>query len=189
MSYHLRLGHLPFFILHRMAKVGLIPKRLAKLKDCSLHCTLCSFGQAHCFPWRCKKTKDGKPSSIRNDPNNALGVDVSINQMISAQPEFIPQVSGHLTAAHMWAATAFVDHFSWHVYVNLMRDQTQVSTLKAKAACKCDANTFHITVSGYCTDNGHFEGEAFWDEVKSVCKQSHFVELAHTTRTQSLNVS
>ena len=65
MSYHQRLLHLPFFILHRMAQLGIIPRRLAKLKDHPPHCASCSFGQAHRRPWRSKRTKDGKTSSIR----------------------------------------------------------------------------------------------------------------------------
>ena len=54
MSYHQRLGHLPFFLLHRLAQLGLIPRRLAKLKDHPPHCASCSFGHAHYYPWHDK---------------------------------------------------------------------------------------------------------------------------------------
>ena len=74
--------------------------------------------------------------------------------MISAQPGLVPQVSGHLTAARIWAATIFLDHMSRHVYVHLMRDQTQASTLESKSAYERHANTFDIGVKSYCADNG-----------------------------------
>ena len=166
MSYHQRLLHLPFFILHRMAQLGIIPRRLTKLKEHPPHCASCSFGQAHRRPWRSKRTKDGKKSSIRRDSDDKPGAGVSIDQMISAQPGLVPQVSGRLTSARIWAATIFLDHFSRHVHVHLMRDQTQASTLEAKAGYERHANTFGITVNSYRADNGRFAEEDFREEVK-----------------------
>ena len=99
------------------------------------------------------------------------GATVSIDQMISAQPGLVPQISGHLTSARIWAATVFVDHFSRHIHVHLMRDQTQASTLEAKAAYERHANTFDISVSGYRADNGRFAEDAFRSEVKK-CMQA-----------------
>jgi len=51
---------------------------------------------------------------------------VLIDQMISAQP-------GRLTSACIWTATIFFDHFSRHIHVHLMKDQTQASTLETNA--------------------------------------------------------
>lgn len=175
MGWHLRLGHLPFFILNRLAQIGLIPRRLRKLKDCAPHCPSCSFGQAHRRPWRSKKSKDGKSSSsIRKETEDKPGATVSIDQMISAQPGLVPQISGHLTAARIWAATIFVDHFSKHVYVHLMRDQTQASTLEAKAAYERNAGTHGVQVRGYRADNGRFAEEEFRKEVNRCMQEITF---------------
>ena len=64
MDYHVRLGHLPFFILHRLAQIGIIPRRLTRVKDHPPRCASCLFGHAHRHPWRSKKTKYGKESNI-----------------------------------------------------------------------------------------------------------------------------
>ena len=36
----------------------------------------------------------------------------SINQMLSAQPDKTPQVTGSPTHTKFWAATVFLDHYS-----------------------------------------------------------------------------
>jgi hypothetical protein len=47
-----------------------------------------------------------------------------------------------------------------------MRDQTQESTLEAKAGYERHANTYGITVDSYRADNGRFAEEDFRNEVK-----------------------
>ena len=170
MSYHLRFHHLPFFILHRLAQLGIIPRRLRKLKDNPPHCPSCAFGQAHRKPWRSKRTNAEKKGTaggkIRKKQENQPGSMASIDQLISAQPGLVPQTSGHLTAARIWAATIFLDHYTRHIYVHLMRDQSQDSTLEAKAAYERHANTFGVDVKAYRADNGRFAEAKFWEEVK-----------------------
>ncbi|KAL7470955.1 hypothetical protein ACHAXS_011261 [Conticribra weissflogii] len=90
--------------------------------------------------------------------------------MISAQPGLIPQVSGHLTRARIWAATIFVDHCSDLVHVHLMRDQTQDSTLAAKASFERFADSNHVQIQSYHADNGRFAEKRFLDEIKR-CNQ------------------
>ena len=51
-------------------------------------------------------------------PGDVLYVD----QIISAQPGRIPQMSGFLTSKRLWGATTFVDYVSDYVYVHFMRD-------------------------------------------------------------------
>ena len=48
------------------------------------------------------------------------GDGVSVDQIVSAQPGLIPQMSGFLTSKILWGATTFVDHVSDYVYVHLM---------------------------------------------------------------------
>ena len=42
-----------------------------------------------------------------------------MDQIISAQPVLIPQMSGLLKNLQIMGATVFLDHYSDHVYVNL----------------------------------------------------------------------
>ena len=62
------------------------------------------------------------------------GDGVSVDQIVSAQPGLIPQMSGFLTSKRLWGATTFVDHGSDYVYVHLMRDLTLNEKLLAKEA-------------------------------------------------------
>ena len=52
-----------------------------------------------------------------------------VDQIVSAQPRLIPQMSGFLTSYRLWGCTTFVDHVSEYVYVNLMRDLSLSETL------------------------------------------------------------
>ena len=59
---------------------------------------------------------------------------MSVDQIVSAQPVLIPQMSGFLTNQRLWGATKFVDHVSNYVYVHLMRYLSLTETLLAKSA-------------------------------------------------------
>ncbi|KAL7461231.1 hypothetical protein ACHAXS_001651, partial [Conticribra weissflogii] len=128
------------------------------------------FGQAHRRPWRTKKSTSGALSSIRKPSDDTPGATVSIDQLLSAQPGLVPQISGHLTRARIWAATVFVDHFTDLVHVHLMRDQTQDSTLKAKASFERLANAYDVQIQSYHADNGRFAEKRFLDEIRR-CNQ------------------
>jgi hypothetical protein len=60
------------------------------------------------------------------------GARASTDQLVSAQPGLIPQISGRLTHQCVNGAKVFVDHCSDHVYVYLMRDLLLDETLAAK---------------------------------------------------------
>lgn len=109
LSWHLRLGHIPFGILTNMARVGILPQRLAKVQD-NPKCPSCQYGQAHRRPWRRHKTK----STIK--PANAPGDCVSVDQLQSTVPGIIAQDETNqkyrLTKRRFKYATVFVDHFS-----------------------------------------------------------------------------
>ena len=44
---HYKLFHLPFTVMLRLCKFGVLPKRFLKLRDNLPPCALCMFGQAH----------------------------------------------------------------------------------------------------------------------------------------------
>jgi hypothetical protein len=57
-----------------------------------------------------------------------------MDQMVSVQPDLIPQMSGHLTNLRIVGTTIFVDHFFHHIYAYLMKDLMLLETLMAKHA-------------------------------------------------------
>jgi hypothetical protein len=136
-----------------------IPKRLAALKGCCPICVACLFGQAHKRPWR-SKSKQKHP--IRKPTDDAPGKKASLDLMVSAQPGLIPQIIERLTNLRVMAATIFVDHFSDHVYVYLMKDLTLSETLLAKHAYERFLALLRIESKAYHADNGRFHRQGFY---------------------------
>jgi hypothetical protein len=118
----------------------------------------CLFGQAHKSPWQ-SKSKQMHP--ICKTTDDAPGKRASMDQMVSAQPGLVPQMSGSLTNLWIMGATIFVDHFSDHVYVYLMRDLTLTKTLLAKHAYEKHLASLGIDSKAYHADNGRFADKAF----------------------------
>ncbi len=67
-------------------------------------------------------------------------------------------------------ATLFVDHYSDHVYVFLMRDLTLDKTILAKQAYERFLSNLGVTSKAYHADNGCFADKGFRDECTS-CHQ------------------
>ena len=59
LALHERLWHLPFSVMFRMVKLGLLPSKFRKLKNKAQPCVSCLLGQAHRKPWKFKRTKTG----------------------------------------------------------------------------------------------------------------------------------
>ena len=95
MHIHCRLNHLPFPTLIRMAESGKLPNKLAKVKNRLPVCMSCIFGQSHRRPWRSSATSN----SIRKKTETEPGDCVSVDQLVSAQPGLIPQMTDLLTNA------------------------------------------------------------------------------------------
>ncbi len=109
LSLHNQLHHLTLPKMIVFAENGEIPKRLAMLKGRTPVCVSCIFGQAHCRPWR---TKSSTSHPIRKSRDNAPGNGTSVDQIVSAQPGLILQMSGKLTNLRVNGSTVFVDHCS-----------------------------------------------------------------------------
>jgi len=84
-----------------------------------------------------------------------------LDQMVSAQPGLIPQMSGCLTNLRIMGATVFVDHYSDHVYVYLMKDLLLSETLMAKHAYECFLASLGVDSKAYHADNGRFADNCF----------------------------
>jgi hypothetical protein len=73
--------------------------------------------------------------------------------MVSAQPGLIQQINGLLTNLRIMSATIFVDHFSDHVYVYLMKDLKLSETLLAKHAYEHFLALLCVESKAYHADN------------------------------------
>ena len=89
-----------------------------------------------------------------------------MNQIVSAQPGLIPQMSGFLTNLRIMGATVFVVHFSDHVYAYLMRNLTLDKTILAKSAYERLLHSVGVTAKSCHADNGRFADKGFIDECK-----------------------
>jgi hypothetical protein len=144
-----------------MAEKGEIQKCLAALKDCCPICVACLFGQAHKRQWQ-SKSKQKYP--IHKPTNDAPGKKASLDHMVSAQPGLILQMSGHHKKLCIMAATVFVDHFSDHVYVYLMKDLMLSETLLAKHAYEHFLALLGVESKAYHAENGCFADNGFRDD-------------------------
>ena len=90
---------------------------------------------------------------------------MSVDQIVSAQPGLIEQISGFLTNQILLGATTFVDHVSNYMYVHLMRDLSLTTTLIEKSAMEKVMAQAGRTVNHYHTDNGRFSDNGFIDAI------------------------
>jgi len=159
MEYHERLGHLSFDQLKQMALNGVIPRKLAKCVKPK--CPGCLYAKQHRTPWKAK----GNRGRIRLATKP--GEVVSVDQLESRVPGFIPQRKGILTKRRFCGATVFVDHFSDLTYIHLMEKLSSEETVQAKVAFETYAKQLGVTILHYHYDNGRFADKTFQDHVKS----------------------
>ena len=82
------------------------------------------------------------------------GARASTDQLVSAQPGLIPQISGRLTHQRVNGATVFVDHCSDQVYVFLMRDLSLDETLASNHGYEWFLALHGIQSKAYHANNG-----------------------------------
>ena len=143
MGLHYKINHLLLPAMITLSEKGRLNRKLAKLKHRLPVCMSCMIGTEHHKPWRLK----GKKGSIRKQADDAPGKCVSINQMISAEPGLICQMADILTSLRIWAATIFVNHYSYNVFVSLMHNLTLDKTLLAKSSFEQHANEGGVTIN------------------------------------------
>jgi hypothetical protein len=162
MDWHHHLYHLSFPKIFWLAEKGFLPKGLLKCKGMLPLCIACQFGTAHRCPWRTRGKSSG---SIRCPEHILPGDGVLVDQIVSAQPGLIPQMSGFLTSRRIWGCTTFCDHVSDFMYVHLMRDFTVNETILAVKAFKKVMAQANCTDKHYHADNGAFAHKGFLDKV------------------------
>jgi hypothetical protein len=174
LSMHHKLFHLPYPVMLRMAKLGILPKRFLKLRNDLPPCVSCMFGQAHRNPWRHKTSSTNKGGTIRRDKKLKAGQMVYTDQLVSAQPGLVPQEKGSATRARIWGATVCVDGATDYTKVHLMEHATGDSTLEAKAAFERDAMSRGVDIRGYHADNGRYAEHLFRDDCKQKSQSLNF---------------
>jgi hypothetical protein len=152
-----KLGHLSFGKLKLMARCHLIPHKLAGV-DAPV-CPGCAYGKAHRKPWRHKGIRNQKTLRKATSP----GQIVSIDQLVSRTPGFIPTHRGIPTTKRYCGATIFVDHFSNFTYTHLMSGTSMNAeeTVEAKLAFERIASSHGVTIQGYHANNGLFDTKVF----------------------------
>lgn len=166
MDYHDKLGHAPFPLLKALAEKGVIPRRLAKVSPPK--CPSCLYGKAHRKPWRTHKVDPKiKQSTIP-------GAVVSMDQLESPVPGFVPIGKGQPTTRRYRGATVFVDHASDFTYVHMMTALTTAETIEAKHAFERLALQHGVRVRHYHCDNGRFADKAFLTDVKNALQTISF---------------
>lgn len=87
---HYKYGHVPMSRLKKMAKAGLLPKKIA---DCpSPICQSCIYGKMTRKAWRTKPSNNATPTKVATYP----GEIVSVDQLESPVDGFIAQMKGRL---------------------------------------------------------------------------------------------
>ena len=86
---------------------------------------------------------------------------MSVEQLVSPTPGFVPTHRGTPTTKRYIGATVFVDHFFIFRYAHLMTEMNAKATVEAKLAFEqvCNAHGFRVT--HYHADNGLFDTKAF----------------------------
>ena len=151
---HYRLNHLFFKRMFKMAKQGLLPKKI--LKANVPICPACQYGKMHRKPWR-MKGKPSNPSRVATEP----GQIVSVDQLESPTPGFIAQLKGTLTKQCYKYATVFVDQYSRLSYVHLQRTITSDETVQAKIAFERYSKEKGVHIQHYHADNGRVADKGF----------------------------
>ena len=120
-------------------------------------CPGCAYGKAHKLKWRHKGIKNRKRIKVAMAPGQV----VSMDQLISPTPGFVPIHRGTLTKQCYVGAMVFVDHFSDLTYVHLMTEMTSKATVEVKMSFERLAEPHQVSIQHYHGDNGLFDTKLF----------------------------
>ena len=166
MRLHEQLGHCSFAQLKQMADQG-IPRKLAKVPPPK--CPSCLYRKAHRKPWQTHKIDQ------KIKPTTVPGAVVSIDQLESPVPGFIPIAKGQPTIRKYRGASVFVDHASDFTYVHMHHHLTTDETINAKHAFERLAEQHGVRILHYHCDNRRFADKAFVDDVLSRTSNNHLL--------------
>jgi GAG-pre-integrase domain len=159
LDWHMRFGHMPFQRLQSLAKVGILPKRLA---NCPVPlCASCMYGKLSRKPWRYRRD-----TVVAIEDTKVVGECISVDQMETHVLGLIGQVKGTPTREQYKVATVFVDHASDYTYVYLQTNTSSVQTLAAKMEFERHATSIGVVIQKYHADNGRFIDNAWTKHLK-----------------------
>jgi hypothetical protein len=151
LRHHHKFGHTSFAKLQEMAKLGIIPKRLAK---CPIPtCSACLYAKATKRKWRSRTSNNHDEAQAPPQPGHC----VSVDQLVSPTPGLVAQMIGFLTKTRYKYATIYVDQASRLSFVYLQKTASADETLKGKEAFELYARERGITIRAYHADNGIFK--------------------------------
>ena len=154
LSWHFKLGHMPFNKITWTAKIGLLP---AKLQYCqNVVCPACLDGKQKRRPWRTKGQ-----STLLIKKSTYAGECMSVNQLISPLPELIGQTTEQLATSRYRVATIFIDHFLNIDYVHIQKATSAKDTLEAKSHFEHFAQDQGVVIRHYHANNGIFASNGF----------------------------
>jgi hypothetical protein len=112
---HHQCGHISFARIQEMAKLGMIPKRLAKCPVPT--CLACLYAKAIRRKWRSKTVNNRDEATEPSKPGDC----VSVDQLKAPTPGLIAQLSGFLTTKRYGYAMVYIDHASRLGFVYLQK--------------------------------------------------------------------
>lgn len=162
LQWHYRLGHAPMKAIKALAKLGVLPRRLAQCE--APLCPSCLYGKAKKRQWRGKPKSNGATDSSR--VATQPGECVSVDQMISHTPGLIAQLRGIPTIKRYKCVTTFVDQYTRYGYTHVQMSTSGDETVDAKEAFETHLQTMGVRVQQYQADNGIFADGKFMEACK-----------------------
>ena len=156
LSWHIKLGHVPFQNIRWASKLGILPRKLSKCSN--VVCPACMYGKQKRRPWR---TKGSNREQTKIKKAMKSGECISVDQLISRTPGLVAQISGKLTTSQFKVATVFVDHYSDLDYVHVQESTSAEETIEAKRKFEKFMEERRVKVQHYHADNGIFASRAF----------------------------
>ena len=161
LQFHHKFGHVSFRKLQEMAKLGVIPKRLAK---CAIPaCSACLYAKAIKRQWRHRTPNNKDESSKPTKP----GERISVDQLVSPTPGLIAQMTGTLTTKRYKYATVYVDQVTRLGFVWLQKSPSAEETVEGKIAFEKYALDRGVKVQNYHADNGIFRAHIWVNACRS----------------------
>lgn len=101
------------------------------------------------------------PEQEKDSARHVSPAVMSINQLISPTPGFLPNHRGLPTTKSYVGATIFVDHFSDFTYIHLMTEMIAASTVASNEAFESISASHNVNIRHYNCDNGLFDSKEF----------------------------
>ena len=99
----------------------------------------------------------GQYIPIRQEEENAPGIRVSVDQVVSQQPGLIGIIDVIHTRKRIYGVTVFKDHFTNLSYSYFNTSLNTEETIQAKFSFEQLSTSNGVNVHAYHADNGHFQ--------------------------------